>query len=90
MMTKNQFSVLTTMEACSEPLTQREIAYTTKPYTYSELCGSRVKRPVKDAILSWIPTSPSDILPKVSKLLGVLLGIGALIAAVVILITKYL
>ncbi len=29
MMTKNQFSVLTTMEACSEPLTQREIAYKT-------------------------------------------------------------
>ncbi len=69
---------------------EKDLSYTTKPYTYSELCGSRVKRPVKDAILSWIPTSPSDILPKVSKLLGVLLGIGALIAAVVILITKYL
>lgn len=57
--------------------------YETKPYTFIELCGKRVKRPFYDMILKYFPTTVDDAIHKALKILAV---IAALVVIIVLLI----
>lgn len=60
--------------------------FDTKFYTYTDLCGNKLRRPLYNALLNWLPTSPSDAVPKLTRLGLRLLILAAVIVGIVFLI----